>query len=192
MNGTRIDIATKQLLKGEPVIFGTDTVNGIGCAADNEDALKNLYRIKKREKEKPFVMLFDTLEHVFDYFEYSEIIHKIAKAYMPGALTIVHKANSRVPVSLLKNQMASFRIPARRSILELIAYTGKPIASTSLNLTGEPVITDRKTAKRAFDAYIFNNLSRRTVPSTVISLSNKKIKILRQGVVRIKDLKWTE
>lgn len=192
MNGTRIDIASELLLTGNPVIFGTDTVNGIGCTADDEEALKNLYRLKRREKDKPFVMLFDTFDRVFDYFEYDEKICRIARAYMPGAVTIVHKANRKVPASLLKDRMASFRIPARRSLLDLIARTGKPIATTSLNLAGKSVITDRKTAKSVFDAYIFNNLSHRTAPSTVISLSNGKISVLRQGVVNIKDGKWTE
>lgn len=191
MSGIRIEHAAELLEKGDSIVFGTDTINGIGCSASDAKAVIKLFEMKKRETGKPFVMLFADMKEVFRYFEYDERVERIAAACMPGGITIVHKPRRKLSALLMKDGYASFRIPARESLLSLISYFGKPLASTSLNLAGEPIITDRKEAQKVFHSYIFNNLTSRTEPSTVIKMHKGRIEMLREGAVKIRSEQWT-
>ncbi|MDY6788275.1 MAG: Sua5/YciO/YrdC/YwlC family protein, partial [candidate division WOR-3 bacterium] len=68
MNGQR-NKALNYLKSGRPVIFATDTVNGIGCIYDNIECIEKIFRMKKRDEDKPLILLFDSMNRVKEYFE---------------------------------------------------------------------------------------------------------------------------
>src|SRR5437879_4589431 len=97
---TNLDKAIEILKSGGIGIFPTDTVYGIGCRLDNEDALKRLFTIRNRPEEKAVLAVVDSIGMAEEYLlpipqaVRSELIDR----YWPGGLTIILPcATDRVP-----------------------------------------------------------------------------------------------
>lgn len=132
--------STLDSLRSEGVIlYPTDTVWGLGCDATKEEAVQKIYQLKNREESKSLVILVSSLEMLQDYItsipqKALEIINKQEKP-----TTIIYSQ----PKGLAKNTVASddtiaIRIPQHDFCKALIEEFGKPIVSTSANISGEP------------------------------------------------------
>ena len=86
---SNLDRGVEILKRGGVVIFPTDTVWGIGVAADNQKAKEKLYKIKKREKNKPTAVLVADLKQAEGFGVFDKQAKEVAQKYWPGALTIV-------------------------------------------------------------------------------------------------------
>ena len=82
-----------KVLENDGVIaFVTDTVWGLGCLPSSEKAVKKIYEIKKREAQKPLILMSNEIHHLLKHVEIiPKIGQKMIKKYFPGALTIVTK-----------------------------------------------------------------------------------------------------
>ncbi|WNW02311.1 L-threonylcarbamoyladenylate synthase [Tenacibaculum sp. HL-MS23] len=127
------------LKQGKTILYPTDTVWGLGCDATNEEAVKKIYQLKKREESKSLIILVDSIEMLRKYLD--EIPEKAIEVLnsLEKPTTIIYKN----PKNLAKNTIASdntiaIRIPQDGFCLELIKEFGKPIVSTSANISGEP------------------------------------------------------
>lgn len=129
----------KVLNSTETILYPTDTVWGLGCDATNEAAVQKIYQIKKRAESKSLIILVDSIEMLQKYVDnVSENVLKILEASKKPT-TIVYEN----PKHLAKNTIASdntiaIRIPKDDFCLKLIREFGKPIVSTSANISGEP------------------------------------------------------
>ncbi len=127
------------LKEGKTLLYPTDTVWGIGCDATNERAVKKIYQIKKREESKSLIILVDSLEMLLNYVEK---IPKKAKEILQTSsspTTIIYQGAK----NLAKNTIASdgtiaIRIVQDPFCQELIKQFGKPLVSTSANISGNP------------------------------------------------------
>lgn len=190
MAGTKLKEALNRLKKGDVIAFGTDTINGIGCLYSSEKGISRIYEMKGREDRKPLILLCSSFEMASSFFSLDDSADRLMRKYMPGALTIVAKPKVLLASQLLLDGYASFRIPARKSVVDLIEYLGQPIASTSLNMSGRPVITERSAARKIFkDLFIANNLSSKVIPSTVVKCENGGFSLLREGALKIVKIK---
>jgi L-threonylcarbamoyladenylate synthase len=127
------------LKQGKIILYPTDTVWGLGCDATNEEAVKKVYKIKNREESKSLIILVSSIEMLEEYLnEIPEIALEILeKAIKPT--TVIYSG----PRNLARNTIASddtiaIRIPEDEFCKKLITEFGKPIVSTSANLSGEP------------------------------------------------------
>lgn len=189
MAGTKRDKAVDILENRGIIAFSTDTVNGIGTLYDNMSGIDLIYKMKGRDEKKPFVLFFSSKEMLFKYFYKSAVINDFVNRYLPGGVTIIAKPRKNFYKKLLLDSMASFRIPAKHDLIELIRIIDKPLAVTSLNLSGKETITDKKTFDKHFGRiFIFNSLSKRKTSSTVVRIKSKKLEIIRQGIVNIEGL----
>ncbi|QXP73882.1 threonylcarbamoyl-AMP synthase [Tenacibaculum sp. AHE15PA] len=126
------------LKQGKTILYPTDTVWGIGCDATNEVAVKKIYKIKKREESKSLIILVSSIEMLK---EYVKVVPQIALDVLENTTkptTIIYHS----PKNLAKNTIASdntiaIRIPKNDFCLQLIKEFGKPIVSTSANISGE-------------------------------------------------------
>src|SRR4030043_1719240 len=86
-----IEKAIKILKQGGIVIFPTDTVFGVSCRIDMEDAVEKLFEIKGKPEKRPAPVLVDSVEMAQEYLKpvSSEVMNKLIKPYWPGGLTIV-------------------------------------------------------------------------------------------------------
>lgn len=127
------------LKEGKTILYPTDTVWGIGCDATNEVAVKKIYQLKNREESKSLIILVDSIKMLREYLD--EIPEKAIEILNSSEkpTTIIYKN----PKNLAKNTIASdntiaIRIPQDNFCLQLIKEFGKPIVSTSANVSGEP------------------------------------------------------
>ncbi len=189
MNGKKIKNTINELKKHNPIIFGTDTINGIGCMYDDIKGIRKIFTLKKRNKEKPLVLLFSDLKMVEKYTFINEREKELIKKYMPGALTLIVCSKKRLNRLLMKNNKIAIRVPGRKSLRDLIEYIEKPLATTSLNLSENFVITNRKEIKYHFPKIsIYNNISTKELPSTIIEVKNGKIDIIREGKINLRRI----
>lgn len=127
---------------GEVIAYPTESVFGLGCDPDNIEAIKKLLEIKQREKSKGLILIASTIEQLIPYVNFEslslEVQNKILHTW-PGPVTWL--IPSRFSVSnWLKGQFdtVAVRISSHPDVQTLCQKYGKPITSTSANLSGLP------------------------------------------------------
>ncbi len=127
------------LRKGDTILYPTDTVWGIGCDATNEIAVSKIYNIKHRSESKSLILLVDSFELLNTYVPQISPAVKDLLLKVNNPTTVIYKN----PVGLAKNVVASdntvaIRIVQNNFCKQLIKAFGKPIVSTSANISGQP------------------------------------------------------
>ena len=134
-----IQLCLTTLQKGGIILYPTDTVWGIGCDATNEAAVAKIFALKNRVDTKAMIILLEDEAHLANYvsdnnlqiFDYIKGIHK-------PTTVIYQKA-----INLAKNLVAAdasvaIRITKDAFCKDLMKVLGKPIVSTSANISGYP------------------------------------------------------
>ena len=127
------------LRDGGLILYPTDTVWGIGCDATNEEAVKKIYALKRSEDKHSMLCLMRDADMIVRYvnkapgiaFEVMELSDKPLTAILPGASGV---APSLIP----ETQTLGVRVPQHEFCQALLRKFGKPIVSTSANISGEP------------------------------------------------------
>ena len=174
-----IDLAVDVIKSSGLVIYPTETSYGLGCDATNENAIKKLYKIKKRNK--PISIIVADLKMAKKYCIIDDYTKKIIKKFMPGPLTLIVKKKN-LP-DILSKETIAFRISSNKIATELSKKSGKPITSTSANISGLSSIYSINKLKKTFDKKVdliidAGNLKKRKA-STIYDI--KKRKFLRIG-----------
>ena len=139
MFNTALLDALKVLQNKQILLYPTDTVWGLGCDATCAEAVAKIFELKNRVESKSLVILVSSIEMLNSYIETipEKAIHMIMATEKPT--TIIYNN----PTRLASNTIASdntiaIRIPIHDYCLDLINLFGKPIISTSANISGEP------------------------------------------------------
>ncbi|HSB46724.1 MAG TPA: L-threonylcarbamoyladenylate synthase [Candidatus Bilamarchaeum sp.] len=176
-----VDLASIMLKSGGIIVYPTDTVYGLGGDATSEDVVRKIYEIKGiREKRPLSVMMADPgmMEYYCDTGIWEDMI---LKKYLPGPYTFVLK--KRKYLAATQTEKLGVRIPDSAFCQELCRRFGRPIITTSANLTGEPPPVDfnqvnEKILKKA-NLAIDGGLTKFRQPSVVVDLVERKM--LREG-----------
>ena len=139
-----IDYVSKIISDGGVAVIPTDTVYGIVADAMNYDAVKKAYEVKKRDYSKPMILLVSNYEMLNNYVkDISNFELELMNNYWPGELTILLKRNENV-LDIVTNggELVGIRIPNNKTLIELIDKVGKPLISTSANISKKETITD--------------------------------------------------
>jgi tRNA threonylcarbamoyl adenosine modification protein (Sua5/YciO/YrdC/YwlC family) len=179
------------LKQGGLIAYPTDTTYGLGCNIFNRRGIKNIYQIKQRDARKPFSFICSDLSDAANYAQVSNFAFKLMKRHLPGPYTFVLDATRIVPDSLTTRQKTvGIRIPDDQIALAIVRELGHPLVTTSANLTGETPLHDpveiEASMGRMLDLVIDGGI-RFGDPSTVISLIDDKIEVLREGCG---DISW--
>ena len=186
---------TVQILKkGGICILPTDTVYGFsGIVGTKNFQPQNptdvkIREIKGRSETKPLIQLIAKPEDIKLYTSDS-IPQKLLDKW-PGALTIIVHTKEDAPLSdQAKLPTIAFRCPGDQWIRQVIQETGAPIYSTSVNRSGQPVLDEESAIAEEFvkevDLIVNDGDKKGALPSTLVSLQEGQIKILRQGSVKI-------
>ena len=134
-----IDKCVEVLRAGGIILYPTDTIWGIGCDATNEEAVAKVYALKRSEDKRSMLCLMRDGDMIVRYvnkapgiaFEVMELSDKPLTAILPGASGV---AKSLIP----DTQTLGVRIPQHEFCQALLRKFGKPIVSTSANISGEP------------------------------------------------------
>ncbi len=140
MNLSEEIIKTSEYLKqGAVILYPTDTIWGIGCDATNEVAIARIFNIKQRSLNKNFLILLDQVEKLSLYIEHIPLIawDLIEKTNRPT--TFIYPNVKNLPKSLIAaDGSIAIRMVKNEFCQKLIGLLGKPIISTSANISGKP------------------------------------------------------
>lgn len=175
------------LQAGKVVAFPTDTVYGLGVMYENEEALEALKMSKGRPDNKPIPTMVSSIEQMQQIAVMDEQAITLAKAFMPGAFTMILKKQEHLPSYITNGfDTVGIRMPQDTFILELITACGKPLLVTSANVSGEETgIYDTQVLAQLdgrIDAIVMGEAIGK-VASTIIDLSSGNVKIVREGPI---------
>lgn len=179
--------AKNMLAKGGIILYPTDTVWGIGCDATSSAAVEKVYNLKKRPLSKSFIVLIDSAEKLSIYVEeIPEIAWDLIKNFDKPLTIIYPKVKNLAHNVLADDGTVGIRIAKDPFCSQLIKELGKPIVSTSANISGEPTpLLFSKINPEIINSvdYIVNlhkNQILKTKPSTIIRLNkNGEFNIIR-------------
>jgi len=181
-----VDKIVDVLESGGLVVSPTDTIYGIMGDALNENVIRKVYEAKKRPYNKPLILLMNNYEMIRKYTsEISDLEEKIINRFHPGLVTIILKKNNLVSNLITGNgEYVGIRIPDNKYLLEIINKLGRPVISSSANISDEDVITNvdmlDNQLKEKID-YIEDGGVVESVSSTIVKVVDGKLEILREG-----------
>lgn len=192
-----LDLAVSILKKGGVIVYPTDTVYGLGCDATNSKAVSKVKDIKNRENKKPILIMASDKNMIENYAELTLLAKKLIKKFLPGPLALVLQTKKNSELKNIQNKDGSigFRVPNNDFCLELVKRFGKPITSTSVNISGmnqcrnlSCMLGQLKEKTVKIDLVIDAGKLQRQEPSTIVDGSGENVKILRNGVIQEKLL----
>ena len=191
-NNAGIQKAVQIINKGGIVIFPTDTVYGIGCDPYNQKGVLSLYKIKKREKTKPFPVIGYSKKELEKIAEFNDKAEKIAELFWPGPITLILKVkDENIRKSLGLGKKIAVRVPNNQCVLSLLKEC-KLLVATSANISGTTSLTDPNDCKRdlnGYDLLLDGGILSDDGESTIVEIDRNKLRIVRSGSVSEEELK---
>jgi L-threonylcarbamoyladenylate synthase len=183
----KICVAADFIKKGGLVAFPTETVYGLGTDALNSEAVRALFKAKKRPLDNPPIVHVGDVKYVYRLAKEVPLkAEKLMKSFWPGPLTLIFKRSEIVPdVTVCGLDTIAIRMPRHNVALALIRESGCSISAPSANLAGKPSPT---TAKHVLDdldgridAVLDAGPTNIGVESTVLDMTVDPPLILRPG-----------
>ena len=180
--------AAEIIKHGGLVAFPTETVYGLGADATDEAAAKKIYEAKGRPSDNPLIIHVSRPEDAERYAHTSELYYRLAKAFMPGPLTVILPKKETIPSSVTGGlDSVAVRCPSHPIATALIEAAETAIAAPSANLSGSPSptcaehvisdLTDR------VDMIIDGGESEIGLESTIVKLEGDSATLLRPGAI---------
>ena len=137
--GPDLEACLRVLREGGLILYPTDTIWGIGCDATNVAAVERVYALKHRSDAKSLIVLLDSADHLDHYVvDVPPMAHDLMEVAVKP-LTIVYEGAYNLATNVLgENESVGIRVPADSFCRALCAAFGRPIVSTSANLSGAP------------------------------------------------------
>ncbi len=132
-----IENCLEVLNKGGTILYPTDTVWGIGCDASNEAAVQRIFEIKQRHEAKSMIVLVAAAESIGQYAFFPPGAEGLLRA--PKPITVIYPHANRTalaPSVIASDGTIAIRVTGDGFCRELILKFGKPIVSTSANISG--------------------------------------------------------
>ena len=181
-----IDKIVEYIKDGKIGIIPTDTVYGLIGDASREDVIKRIYDIKKRDTSKPLLILVSDTYMLRKYVNITnEIEDRLVNRYWPGRMTLILKKKDTVSDLLTGGKdTIGVRIPDNDDLRDIIRMVGKPVISTSANISGSETITKVDDIEKDLASkvdFVEDGGVLEANASTIVSAFNKEFKILRKG-----------
>lgn len=185
-----IERAIKILRGGGTVAHATETCYGLACDLCNQNAVQNLFDVKERPMNMPVSALFEDVEQVKIFTEWSDLANRLALEHLPGPLTIVVplKHDSNLFPAPHRGRTIGVRISPHPIARKLIQAFGAPISTTSANIhnrsasysVAELELQYRNMHKKP-DLILDSGTLKKSLSSSVISVVGGSVEILRAG-----------
>jgi L-threonylcarbamoyladenylate synthase len=182
-----INEACALVKSGRIIGLPTDTVYGLAASLYNKEAISELYSLKRRPKNNPFVIQVNQISQIKPFVHsFPPGFNLLANKYWPGALTLVVPINEAAVPEVVRASLptAAFRIPESPLTLQLLKESG-PLAVPSANFSGEAPATSPQEVESVFgsdfpvlDGGVCNGLA-----STILCFADGKWVVSRQGAL---------
>lgn len=191
-----IRLLSRRLGQGDPVVFPTETVYGMGADATNALAVKTVYELKNRPAINPLIIHYARVETLKKDVIWNEMAETLANIFWPGPLTLIlplAKASKLSREATAGLCTAAVRIPRQATALALLEAFGGPVVAPSANPSGYLSPTTAEHVCHMFHDQRCDVLDGgKTVcgiESTVIDLTGDTAMLLRQGALA-EELIW--
>ena len=177
------------LRRGGVVVYPTDTFYALGVNAYEAAGVEKIYALKARERGKPLsIVVADMAMAGSVALNPPPVFERLAAAFWPGPLSLIVRARSGFPLSMLgPGGTIAMRVPALDWLRTLLARAGFPFTATSANLSGEAEIGDPDEVRREFngrvDLIINGGQTPGGAPSTIVDLTGPRPRLLREGAI---------
>ncbi|RLF48293.1 MAG: threonylcarbamoyl-AMP synthase [Thermoplasmata archaeon] len=185
---SEIKKAIKILKEGKLVVYPTDTLYGLGADIFNEEAVKKVYEVKKRPLSMSLPIALASVDEIEEYAFMNNLAYKIAEEFMPGGITIILKKKRNIPDVVAKEKIA-IRVPDCEVAREIAKNV--PITATSANLhkRENPVTIEIAKKQLGNSIALYIDAGKLPgIPSTIVDVSEGKIKILREGAIKKEEI----
>ncbi len=178
--------AVEIIRKGGIVALPTETVYGLGVCAGKKSAVKKLYVLKKRSHEKPLAFALGNIDKaVEDYFDtLPPFGYRLIEKFWPGPLTIIYYTP--------RDEKIGIRIPANAITNEILNELDDAVYLPSANISGQKEAMSAVEVEDAFDSQldliVDGGKCVYSQSSTVVDLTSRPFKVLREGVVPEQDI----
>lgn len=184
---TQTQVITNLLKEGKLVALPTDTVYGLACIANSEEAIHNLRVAKNRPDEKAFAYVVNSLEKIEAVCQLSDRDRELINKHLPGPITFIfNKKSNDVIVNESQLDTLAIRIPDHPLLLEVLAQMEIGIYLPSANISGQSPATDSgevlNQLNQRIDA-IVEGQSFNQIASTIIDATGSTLKLLREGPI---------
>lgn len=184
-----INIAVKEILKGNLIALPTETVYGLGADATNEEAIIKIFETKERPFFDPLIVHLKNIKEIHKYAtDIPDDVFILAKEFSPGPLTYILRKKPVIP-DIVSGGLDSvaIRIPAHPMFHKVLQKSGIPICAPSANMFGRISPTSAedvmKELKGRVNYILDGGPCKIGIESTVVSFLNDEIKILRPGFI---------
>ena len=175
------------LKAGKTILYPTDTIWGVGCDATNSKACDRIYELKHRPEHKSLIVLVDSAERLKDYVVDVPAIAYDLIAHASKPLSIVFAQSKNLAKNVSADKSVCIRVVANTFCQEVIRRLGKPITSTSANLSGQPTamiyndICEEIRNSVDYEVQLYRDSFGKPKSSTIIRLNeDNTFEILRQ------------
>jgi L-threonylcarbamoyladenylate synthase len=187
LDARALDRIREVLRAGGLVVYPTDTAYGLGADPVQEKAVDRLFAAKSRPREQAISIAVAGVPEIFRFGEATPIAEAFCAKNLPGPYTVVLKATPQAPRPIVsKEGRIAMRIPPH-PIPRLLTKAIGPVTATSANQHGKPSPRTCEEAREQLadlvDVYIDAGPTPLGGESTVVDLSGKRAKILRQGTL---------
>jgi len=180
--------ALNVLRAGGLILYPTDTVWGIGCDATSQAAVEKIYTLKRSGEKKSMIVLVGRIEDVGRYVRRVPDVAGQLLELTDKPLTLILSGAAGVAPNLIPEEgTLGIRVPKHKFCEQLLRRFGKPIVSTSANITGRPAPARLAEISNEIVAgvdYIVSRASEGVMtgkPSSIIALGEGgEVKIIRE------------
>lgn len=190
----QVETAVKILKSGGVVAIPTDTLHGLAADALNENAVERIFSIKGRSKGMALPLLLADADDIVKWaVDIPDTAWLVARRFWPGALTLVLKKGESISDAVSGGlDTIALRVPNHHVPRAIARGLGVPITGTSANRSGRPGLTTAEAVRCEFgdelDLVMDTGETSKGLASTVLDLSGKQPRILREGAVSLHEI----
>lgn len=184
-----VSLVAAILAAGGVGVMPTDTIYGIVGSALDKKTVERIYRLRRRNKKKPMIVLISSLADLKKFgVALTARERALARRMWPGKVSVILPCRSAKFAYLHRGtKTLAFRMPEPRWIRALLAETG-PLVAPSANIEGEPPAKTIAEAKQYFGTKVefYGDAGAMvSAPSTLVAVKDGAVTVLRQGAVKI-------
>ncbi|WP_353271476.1 L-threonylcarbamoyladenylate synthase [Wolbachia endosymbiont (group A) of Rhorus exstirpatorius] len=175
------------------VCFPTETVYALTCNALDNESIGKIYQIKKRSQNKPLSIFVSDIYNLTKIAKVKERYIDLINHFSPGPITYILplKNNNILPNEFFKDSIG-IRIPEHPIAISILNKLKVPIVATSINISGEKSVCKAddipQSIKQHLSAVIEDDELVSGIESTIIDLTEDKIKVLREGAILLQTV----
>lgn len=175
------------------VCFPTETVYALACNALNNESIGKIYQIKKRSQNKSLSIFVSDICSLMRIAKLEKKYIGLVNHFSPGPITYILplKNNNILPNEFFKDSIG-IRIPEHPIAISILNKLKVPIVATSINISGEKSVCKAddipQSIKQHLSAVIEDDELVSGIESTIIDLTEDKIKVLREGAILLQTV----